>query len=196
MMSARSDSQSTILPLPSSPHWAPITTTLAISTTPGESLPSMLAVNSRWHGAGARYRRAVEQNFKLSQGGAGRVSRGELQQRAHVWCSTRCAWISQVRVSGSFCGADRNRAWSSAAREGCRSDKGSWLQPLAGLPPPAGRPHGIWLLGLGLGAIGSQFPERWAMKSREGWFGRGFGANSGLVAPATGVLCACLARDT
>src|SRR5215470_3852750 len=82
MMSARSDSQSTILPLPSSPHWAPITTTLAISTTPGESLPSMLAVNSRWHGAGARYRRAVEQNFKLSQGGAGRVSRGELQQRA------------------------------------------------------------------------------------------------------------------
>src|SRR5882672_9619450 len=29
-MSARSDSQSTILPLPSSPHWAPITATLAI----------------------------------------------------------------------------------------------------------------------------------------------------------------------
>src|SRR5215475_966374 len=28
--SARSDSQSTILPLPSSPHWAPITATLAI----------------------------------------------------------------------------------------------------------------------------------------------------------------------
>src|SRR5215470_2771478 len=38
MMSARSDSQSTILPLPSSPHWAPITTTLAISTPPAESL--------------------------------------------------------------------------------------------------------------------------------------------------------------
>ena len=30
-MSACSDSQSTILPLPSSPHWAPTTTTLAIS---------------------------------------------------------------------------------------------------------------------------------------------------------------------
>src|ERR1700730_6662562 len=29
-MSASSDSQSTILPLPSSPHWAPITTTFAI----------------------------------------------------------------------------------------------------------------------------------------------------------------------
>src|SRR5205085_3317844 len=28
-MSARFDSQSTILPLPSSPHWAPITVTLA-----------------------------------------------------------------------------------------------------------------------------------------------------------------------
>jgi hypothetical protein len=28
-MSARSDSQSTILPLPSSPHWEPTTTTLA-----------------------------------------------------------------------------------------------------------------------------------------------------------------------
>src|SRR5690606_5144703 len=30
-MSARSDSQSTILPLPSSPHWAPTTTTFAIT---------------------------------------------------------------------------------------------------------------------------------------------------------------------
>src|SRR5512146_506921 len=30
-ISARSDSQSTILPLPSSPHWAPTTVTLAIS---------------------------------------------------------------------------------------------------------------------------------------------------------------------
>src|ERR1700761_8018891 len=32
-MSARLDSQSTILPLPSSPHWAPITVTLAISSS-------------------------------------------------------------------------------------------------------------------------------------------------------------------
>src|SRR4029079_3363054 len=30
MMSACSDNQSTILPLPSSPHWAPTTTTLAM----------------------------------------------------------------------------------------------------------------------------------------------------------------------
>src|ERR1700730_8427408 len=37
--SARCDSQSTILPLPSSPHWAPITATLAISSI----LPSVPA---------------------------------------------------------------------------------------------------------------------------------------------------------
>jgi hypothetical protein len=30
-MSARLDSQSMILPLPSSPHWAPITVTLAMN---------------------------------------------------------------------------------------------------------------------------------------------------------------------
>src|SRR5215472_9606577 len=83
MMSARSDSQSTILPLPSSPHWAPITTTLAISTTPAESLPGVLVVNSPRHGA--RYRRAVEQNSKLSQEGAGGVSRWELQRKAYVF---------------------------------------------------------------------------------------------------------------
>src|ERR1700743_3552263 len=33
-ISARSDSQSTILPLPSSPHWAPITATFAINSVP------------------------------------------------------------------------------------------------------------------------------------------------------------------
>src|ERR1700758_4970334 len=45
-MSACSDNQSTILPFPSSPHWAPTTTTLAIRSgfpasdqTPGEIRP-------------------------------------------------------------------------------------------------------------------------------------------------------------
>src|SRR5580658_4081458 len=34
-ISARSDSQSTILPLPSSPHWAPTTATLPMISSPG-----------------------------------------------------------------------------------------------------------------------------------------------------------------
>src|SRR2546427_13044026 len=42
-MSACSDNQSTILPFPSSPHWAPTTTTLAISQ-------SILPCNSRDRG--------------------------------------------------------------------------------------------------------------------------------------------------
>src|ERR1700761_3616073 len=42
-MSACSDNQSTILPFPSSPHWAPTTTTLAISRI----FPAILLVSAR-----------------------------------------------------------------------------------------------------------------------------------------------------
>src|SRR5215510_14168508 len=45
-ISACSESQSTILPLPSSPHWAPTTTTLAMSC-PSAVWPEMVA-NQQW----------------------------------------------------------------------------------------------------------------------------------------------------
>src|SRR5262245_21476157 len=47
-MSARSESQSTILPLPSSPHWAPITTTFAIA---GGLQSGASAVDASWRPA-------------------------------------------------------------------------------------------------------------------------------------------------
>src|SRR3954453_16799137 len=47
-MSACSDSQSTILPFPSSPHWAPTTTTLAITV----SVPASDQMPGEKHGRG------------------------------------------------------------------------------------------------------------------------------------------------
>src|SRR5271165_5392469 len=72
--SAPTDSQSTILPFPSSPHWAPTTTTLAIEVallvpqtyeTPADSdmrlKPGLLwkRVNDRFAGVKTRFRRGM-----------------------------------------------------------------------------------------------------------------------------------------
>src|SRR5262245_22672621 len=100
MMSARSDSQSTILPLPSSPHWAPITTTLAISTTPAESLPSLLAVNFPKHRRGCPLTGAVEQNSSLSQEGARGVSLEVPLRAKRAMGALR--WVSRCELAGHW----------------------------------------------------------------------------------------------
>src|SRR4029453_2769328 len=57
-MSARSQSQSTILPLPSSPHWAPITTTFAISASPFRAI---------LHGPAITYSRGEDRATAVSE---------------------------------------------------------------------------------------------------------------------------------
>src|SRR6266702_7326114 len=58
-ISARFDSQSMILPLPSSPHWAPITVTLDMDVPYPEEAAQPVGARARWpliSGTGGRVR--------------------------------------------------------------------------------------------------------------------------------------------
>src|SRR5258708_34552146 len=78
--SARSESQSTILPLPSSPHWAPTTTTLLMG--PALRFLSLGRALARFHGALGRREMAAAEPAGLGgdvgdplQAGDGRPAR-------------------------------------------------------------------------------------------------------------------------
>src|SRR5919205_3227929 len=67
--SARCDSQSTILPLPSSPHWAPITATFAIRNSPGSAQRGRRAVDNDVAAFEApRFRRGVGDRRQAGDG--------------------------------------------------------------------------------------------------------------------------------
>src|ERR1700748_616770 len=69
-MSACSDNQSTILPFPSSPHWAPTTTTLAITI----SIPASDQTPGEKHGRGRSDAR--QPNRIKDAGGRSKQERG------------------------------------------------------------------------------------------------------------------------
>src|ERR1700712_2023204 len=68
-MSACSDNQSTILPFPSSPHWAPTTTTLAITI----SIPASDQTPGEKHGRG---RSDARQPNRIKDAGGGSKQEG------------------------------------------------------------------------------------------------------------------------
>src|SRR5262245_12197462 len=98
------------------------------------------------------------------------------------------AWMPSSIVKLTLVRGCALAVWSSSARSPLRQKQlASELARIAA----NGECGPMWLPDLeGVSSIGPQFLERKAMKSREGWLGRGFGANSG--GPATGVLRACL----
>ena len=66
--SARSESQSTILPLPSSPHWAPTTATLAIQSLPQPSALGASSSEDMGAAEAARLRRPIGGGFEGCDG--------------------------------------------------------------------------------------------------------------------------------
>src|SRR5450759_3558875 len=80
-MSARLASQSTTLPLPSSPHWAPITATLAIALLRGDGGETAVGQHVR-AGQATRLRGRVRHRIKPGDGGITlRAQRDGLRRR-------------------------------------------------------------------------------------------------------------------
>src|SRR5262249_39916175 len=100
-ISARSDNQSTILPLPSSPHWAPTTVTLAILSSVNQAVATGAAFASTW------VQTRLSASGAGSAGGWGRVGRG----------SERCELDPALGAPGGSI-ARRGAPWQKQAARG------------------------------------------------------------------------------
>src|SRR6516165_10864268 len=101
--SARSDNQSTILPLPSSPHWAPTTTTLPISASSADRHPG-LALQNMAAAEAARLRPPVALRFECGDRDPARLPQGAgsgaigTERQQHATRRERCGQYLQDRI--------------------------------------------------------------------------------------------------
>src|SRR5258708_11741766 len=127
--SARSESQSTILPLPSSPHWAPTTTTLLMG--PALRFLSLGRALARFHGALGRREMAAAEPAGLGGDVGDRLQAGDGRP---------------ARLAQAACGGGRNapRPIQPRTRPGLRQgpDHRVHFEGETRAPRPPGPPPG------------------------------------------------------